>query len=89
MVAEVISLTERRPGRPSPKQLTVANDHLRAEVRALRVERSEDVEAIRPAAHRLAMVAREFGPEALSAAMTILARLDRMERRDRRAGGAA
>ena len=88
MVADIIEL-RRRPGRPSPERLAIANDHLRAEVRSMRVERQEDVDAIRPAANRLAMVAREFGPEALSAALSILARLERMERRGMRPGDAA
>lgn len=88
MVADVIQL--RRPvGRPSPSALTVANDHLRAEVHSLRAERAQDVDAMRPAANRLAMVAAEFGPTAYAAALSILERLDRMERRDRKAGDAA
>ena len=87
MVAEVLEL-RRKPGRPSPAALAIANDHLRAEVRALRVERTDDVLAMRPAAHRLAMVAREFGPEAYGAALIVLDRLDRMERRGLRRIGA-
>lgn len=83
MAAELIQLHRGR-GRPSAVALSIANDHLRAEVHSLRAERREDIEAIRPAAHRLAMVAREFGPEALGAAHLILERLERMERRDRK-----
>lgn len=88
MVADVIELRRGR-GRPSPVNLSIANDHLRAEVHSMRRERSDDIEAMRPAANRLAMVAAEFGPTAYAAALSILERLDRMERRGRKVGGAA
>lgn len=40
MAAEIIDLRRGR-GRPSPEALVTANDHLRAEVHAMRTERND------------------------------------------------
>lgn len=81
MVAEPIQL-HGRPSKLHLNGLQTTNEYLRAEVRALRDERAEDVDAIRPHLRRLEIVAHEYGPAAMASVRAIEARLERMSRRD-------
>lgn len=89
MTADILPI---RRGRPSTatllervQRLRLQNDVLRAENYALTDERDRDAVYLAPLASRFVMVAREFGPETLSTALALSARIERMGRRGKAA----